>query len=95
MTTSPSPSAGAGDPPTELDRNLVEALADLYEVVVLMTGRVGPNSSLPLFDGLHGRLVLVTAEGDDPEAVAETRERLLDAGFRDCEIAAAPARVAA
>jgi succinoglycan biosynthesis transport protein ExoP len=74
---------------------LVEALADLYEVVVLMTGRVGTSSSLPLFDGLQGRLVLVTAEGDDPVAVAETRERLLDAGFRDCEIAAAPARIAA
>lgn len=74
---------------------LVEALADLYEVVVLMTGRVGSASSLPLFDGLNGRLVLVAAEDADPDEVAEARERLLDAGFADCDIAAAPARVAA
>ncbi|WP_332692131.1 GumC family protein [Devosia sp.] len=74
---------------------LVEALGDLYEVVVLMTGRVGAASSLPLFDGLDGRLVLVAGDEDDLDAVAETRGRLLDAGFERCEVAAAPARVAA
>jgi succinoglycan biosynthesis transport protein ExoP len=74
---------------------LVEALGDLYEVVVLLTGRVGGASSLPLFDGLDGRLVLVASAEDDIEAVARTRERLLDAGFERCDLAAAPARVAA
>lgn len=74
---------------------LVEALGDLYEVVVLMTGRVGAASSLPLFDGLDGRLVLVAGDEDDLDAVVETRKRLLGAGFEQCEIAAAPARVAA
>lgn len=74
---------------------LVEALGDLYEVVVLMTGRVGAASSLPLFDGLDGRLVLVAGKEDDLNAVAETRKRLLGTGFEHCEVAAVPARVAA
>ncbi|KKC36653.1 hypothetical protein WH87_13510 [Devosia epidermidihirudinis] len=74
---------------------LVEALGDIYEVVVLMTGRVGMASTLPMFDSLPGRLVLVADEKDDLEDVAETREHMIDAGFDRVEIAAAPARVAA
>ena len=74
---------------------LVEALGDIYEVVVLMTGRVGMTSSLPFFDGIEGRLVLVAGPEDDLGAVAETRQLLIDAGFDRCEVAAAPARVAA
>jgi hypothetical protein len=38
---------------------LVEALADIYEVVIISTGRVCLNSSLPIFAGLHGRLAMV------------------------------------
>jgi succinoglycan biosynthesis transport protein ExoP len=84
-----------------IDRNstkpltLVEALGDIYEVVVLMTGRVGANSTLPLFDGLDGRLVLVAGGDDDFDAVSQTRERLLSAGFHRCDIVAVPTRVAA
>lgn len=74
---------------------LVEALGDIYEVVVLMTGRVGKASTLPMFQGLDGRLVLVASDEDDLGAVARTREHLQDAGFGRCEVAAAPARVAA
>lgn len=74
---------------------LVEALGDIYEVVVLMTGRVGAGSTLPLFDGLDGRLVLVAGDDDDIDAVDRTREKLLSSGFRRCEIVAAPTRVAA
>ena len=86
---------------TAIDRHsskpltLVEALGDIYEVVVLLTGRVGMGSSLPLFDGLDGRLVLVADEHDDYEAVTETRDQLVAAGFDRVEIAAAPGRVAA
>ncbi len=76
-------------------QTLVEALGDIYEVVVLMTGRVGSASSLPMFDGLEGRLVLVTGDDDDLQAVGETRQRLGAAGFEQCDVAAAPARVAA
>ncbi len=84
-----------------IDRNstkpltLVEALGDIYEVVVLMTGRVGATSTLPLFDSLDGRLVLVAGSDDDFDAVSQTREKLLSAGFHRCEIVAAPTRVAA
>lgn len=84
-----------------IDRNsskpltLVEALGDIYEVVVLMTGPVGSKSTLELFDGLDGRLVLVAGDDDDLTSVARSRERLLSAGFDRCEIVAAPARAAA
>lgn len=74
---------------------LVEALGDIYEVVVLMTGPVGRASSLPSFDGLEGRLVLVSGDDDSIDAVAETRERLLNAGFDKVDVAAVPARFAA
>ena len=74
---------------------LIEALGDIYEVVVLMTGRVGMASTLPLFEGLEGRVVLIAGDEDDFEAVADTREQLLDAGFGTVEIASVPARAAA
>ncbi len=74
---------------------LVEALGDIYEVVVLMTGRVGATSTLPLFDELEGRLVLVAGDDDDIDSVSQTRDRLLSAGFNRCEIVAAPTRAAA
>jgi len=50
---------------------LLEALADIYEVVIIATGRVGLNSSLPLFSGGEGRLVMVGR--------ADTDAALLDA----------------
>jgi uncharacterized protein involved in exopolysaccharide biosynthesis len=74
---------------------LVEALGDIYEVVVLMTGRVGNASTLPMFYGLDGRLVLAAGDDDDLAAVARTREHLLAAGFDRCDVVAAPDRVAA
>ena len=74
---------------------LVEALGDIYEVVVLLTGRVGLSSTLPMFEGLDGRLVLVASDEDDADAVARSREDLLDAGFANVEVAAVAARVAA
>ncbi len=40
---------------------LIEALTDIYEVVIISTGRVGMTSSLPIFSGTSGRLVLVGA----------------------------------
>lgn len=83
------------DPNSSKPLTLVEALGDIYEVVVLMTGRVGRDSTLPMFDGLDGRLVLVAGDDDDIEGVAATREQLLAAGFERCEVAAAPQRQAA
>lgn len=74
---------------------LVEALGDIYEVVVLMTGRVGAGSTLPMFEGLNGRLLLVVNDDDDAQSVQETRKALLKAGFGSVEIAATPTQVAA
>jgi uncharacterized protein involved in exopolysaccharide biosynthesis len=52
---------------------LVEALADIYEAVIVTTGRLGLGSSLPVFAGTPGRLVMVRrGAGSDAalEAVA-------------------------
>jgi uncharacterized protein involved in exopolysaccharide biosynthesis len=49
---------------------LVEALADIYEAVVVTVGRLGPGSSLPVFEGAPGRLVLVRRP-DTPTDLAE------------------------
>jgi len=49
---------------------LVEALADIYELVIVSTGRVGLNSSLPVFAGARGRLVMV-ARPETPPALVE------------------------
>lgn len=74
---------------------LVEALGDIYEVVIVLTGRMGTGSTLPLFDGMGGRLVLVAGDGDDFGAVSARRRKLLKSGFDTVDIAAIPARVAA
>ena len=49
---------------------LVEALGDIYEVVIVLTGRVGLNSNLPLFAGTRGRLVLARS-ADTPASLIE------------------------
>lgn len=49
---------------------LVEALGDIYEVVIVSTGRIGINSSLPLFSGGRACLAPVRQPGT-PEAMVE------------------------
>lgn len=74
---------------------LVEALGDIYEVVIILTGRLGPRSTLPLFESLDSRLVLVAGDGDDFGDVSTRRQQLLGAGLAKVDIAAIPARDAA
>lgn len=74
---------------------LLEALGDIYEVVILMTGRVGVSSSLPLFSDLDGRLVLVADELDEPGKLEAMRNDLAAAGFGEPEIVTAYERLAA
>ncbi|MBF0678938.1 MAG: GumC family protein [Devosia sp.] len=82
---------GQGD---AIDRNsarpitLVEALGDIYEVVVVLTGRVAGRSSLPLFADLGGRVVLVAANSEETDEANDIRRQLLDAGLPKVEIAA-------
>lgn len=74
---------------------LVEALSDIYEVVILMTGRVGMTSTLPMFGDIGGRLVLVTGEQYDPDELEEAREQLAESGFGNADVVMSPRRVAA
>jgi len=74
---------------------LVEALGDIYEVVVVLTGRVGGQTSLPCFADLGGRVVLVAGGEDDLHAAESVRRRLEEAGLERVDIAARPEPVAA
>lgn len=74
---------------------LIEALGDIYEVVVIMTGPVGIASTLSMFSGLEGRILLVAGKDDSFDAIEQTRDQLTAAGFGRIEIASAPERVAA
>lgn len=74
---------------------LVEALGDIYEVVVVLTGRVGRTSSLPAFADLGGRVVLVTRDSNDADSAEETRRKLIDAGLTRVEISTLDDAVAA
>jgi len=74
---------------------LVEALGDIYEVVVVLTGRVGGRSSLPIFAELGGRIVLVTSDNEDPDTAENVRRQLVEAGLERVEISALDDAVAA
>ncbi|MEO8684152.1 MAG: exopolysaccharide transport family protein [Devosia sp.] len=83
------------DPNSPRPLTLIEALGDIYEVVVLMTGRVGSASTLPLFADLEGRLVLVASANDDLADLEKTRQQLAAAGFGHADIVTTPELVAA
>ncbi|HWV20145.1 MAG TPA: Wzz/FepE/Etk N-terminal domain-containing protein [Devosia sp.] len=74
---------------------LIEALGDIYEVVIVLTGRVGGRSTLPVFADLDGRIVLVTSQDEDAETAETLRRQLLDAGLPRVEISALEDAVAA
>lgn len=76
-------------------QTLAEALGDIYEVVVILTGRVGRRSALPLFAAMDGRVVVVADDRSDVEALDATRRRLLEAGMPRVDIAALNDAVAA
>lgn len=67
---------------------LAEALRDIYEVVVVLTGKVGRNSSLISFAELGGRIVLVTADQEDAIGAEVTRRTLEANGLPRVEISA-------
>ncbi|KFL31664.1 hypothetical protein JP75_09095 [Devosia riboflavina] len=74
---------------------LIEALGDIYEVVIVLTGRVGARSTLPVFADLDGRVVLVTSEDEDADTAETLRKQLLQAGLPRVEISALEDAVAA
>lgn len=60
---------------------LIEALSDIYEVVVATTGRIGMTSSLPVFAGVPCRLVLVGDPHPSREAFEAAVEDAANLGF--------------
>ncbi len=74
---------------------LVEALGDIYEVVIVLTGQVGGASTLDMFVELGGRVVLVADSDAELDSAESARQVLEDAGLPRVEIAALAEPVAA
>lgn len=79
---------------TERALTLVGALSDIYEVVVVVTGKVGMGSSLPLFAGAEAKCLLLTDDVTGAgNAVSEIRAlgiddvRLIATAERQSEVA--------
>ena len=70
---------------------LIEALTDIYEVVIVSTGRLGLNSTLPLFVGLPARVVVVHDGSLAPETVAAAADETAGLGFSQVQAMALPA----
>lgn len=86
---------GAIDRRSSRPATLVEALGDIYEVVVVLTGQVGRKSMLEPFADLGGRVVLVAGDHDAVWQAEETRRDLEDLGIARVEITALSERAAA
>lgn len=74
---------------------LVEALADIYEVVVVATGRVGLNSTLPVFAGAEARLALVRSPLAPLALVEAAAADIASLGFASVEAVEPPEPAAA
>ena len=73
-------------------RTLVEALTDIYEVVIVFTGRIGMASTLPMFAGIACRLVLVSPAEPDRAALEAAVEDAANLGFEVGQIVRPPQR---
>jgi succinoglycan biosynthesis transport protein ExoP len=60
---------------------LIEALTDIYEIVIVTTGRIGMTSSLPIFAGVPCRLVLVGEPHPAREAIEAAVEDAANLGY--------------
>jgi succinoglycan biosynthesis transport protein ExoP len=86
---------------TTLDRTsprpvtLVEALTDIYEVVVVLAGDATDQSMLTDFAQLGGRVVLVVGRNSELSSAFASRQKLLEAGLTSVEVAAVTKPVAA
>jgi uncharacterized protein involved in exopolysaccharide biosynthesis len=75
---------------------LVEALADIYHVVIVDTGRVGMTSSLPLFADIRAGVVLVAADTASVQSVVAARADIKSLGLEVGRVVTLPTeRVAA
>lgn len=72
---------------------LVEALTDIYEVVIVSTGAVDMFSALPVFSGVEGRLVLVSDEHHpDRTTIEASLAQSAALGYEVGQMVAAPAQ---
>ncbi|HEY4202192.1 MAG TPA: GumC family protein [Devosiaceae bacterium] len=73
---------------------LVEALTDIYEVVLVLTGAMGASSALPIFAGVDCRVVLVADEDTDDAMVATARSEVEALNFAQPQVVTTPIRQA-
>jgi Mrp family chromosome partitioning ATPase len=76
-------------------QTLIEALGDIYEVVLVLTGPVGKGSTLDLFAELGGRIVVVANDETSIDHAEAARRTLEEAGLPRVEITALRETVAA
>ena len=69
---------------------LLAALTDVYDVVVLNTGRIGLASTLPLFAGIDCRLVLVGDEQRGTAQLAAARDDAAALGYEVSQVVSVP-----
>ncbi|MGV3651431.1 MAG: GumC family protein, partial [Devosia sp.] len=69
---------------------LIEALSDLYEVVIVSTGRLSLASSLAVFAGIDCRLVLVSRDLEDRLPIEAATEEAEALGFAGAQIVSPP-----
>jgi uncharacterized protein involved in exopolysaccharide biosynthesis len=75
---------------------LVEALADIYHVVIVDTGRVGMMSSLPLFAHAHAGVVLIASDTASVQSVVAARADIKGLGLEIGRVVTLPTeRIAA
>ncbi|GLQ56336.1 GumC family protein [Devosia nitrariae] len=74
---------------------LVEALSDIYEVVIVMTGKLGMASTLPAFADVADRLVLVSRDEAEAGDIEDLRQELAAAGYGEADLVRTPDSVAA
>lgn len=65
---------------------LAEALSDIYNVVLISTGLPGPGSSLPVFAGLDGYVVLASTLPVDEAALAGFEAGAGALGFKRVQV---------
>ena len=69
---------------------LLEALTDIYEVVIVMTGRVGRTSSLTAFSGADCRMVVVGDERSEPDKIEAALSEAAALGYHPVQFMVAP-----
>ncbi|WP_169196107.1 GumC family protein [Devosia sp. MC1541] len=74
---------------------LIEALTDIYEVVVVLTGETKTQSLLADFAQVGGRVVLVVGRNSELTSAFVARQKLLEAGYASVDVAAVTKSVAA